>query len=47
MEAGRIVDTFGMRLGYDTQQPDAVQAYLQAKIRGMPTWIIIPQDQWP
>ena len=47
MEAGRIVDAFGMRKGYTIQQSDAVQAYLQAKIRGKPTWVIIPQDQWP
>ena len=47
MEAGRLVDAFGMRKGYTIQQSDAVQAYLQAKIRGKPTWAIIPQDQWP
>jgi len=47
MEAGRIVDAFGMRPGNDIQQSDAAQAYLQAKIRGKPTWVIIPQDQWP
>ena len=40
MEAGRIVDAFGMRPGYDIQQSDAVQAYLQAKIRGEPTWLL-------
>ena len=47
MEAGRIVDAFGMRHGYMIQQSDAAQAYLQAKIRGKPTWVVIPQDQWP
>ena len=45
MEAGRIIDAFGMRPDYDIQQSDAVQAYLQAKIRGKPTWIIIPQNR--
>ena len=34
MEAGRLVDIFVLRLDYDIQQSDAVQAYLQAKIRG-------------
>ena len=34
MEAGRLVDIFGLRPDYDIQQSDAVQAYLQAKIRG-------------
>ena len=44
MEVGRLVDTFGLRPRYDTQQSDAVQAYLQAKIRGKPTWISLPRD---
>ena len=47
MEAGRLVDIFGLRLEYDIQQSDAVQAYLQAKIRGKPTWVLLPRDQWP
>ena len=47
MEAGRIVDASGMRQRYTIQQSDAVQAYLQAKIRGKPTWVVIPQGQWP
>ena len=47
MEAGRLVDAYGLRHGFDIQQSDAVQAYLQAELRGNPTWIAIPQDQWP
>ena len=46
MEAGRLVDAFGLRPSYEIQQSDAVQAYLQAKIRGKPTWILLPRDQW-
>ena len=47
MDAGRLVDAFGLRRGFDIQQPDAAQAYLQAEIRGKPTWVLLPQDQWP
>ena len=43
MEAGRLVDKFGLRPNYETQQPDAAQAYLRAKLRGKPMWI---RDQW-
>ena len=46
MEAGRLVDIFGLRPDYDIQQSDAAQAYLQAKIRGKPTWVLLPRDQW-
>ena len=46
MEAGRLVDAFGLRPSYAIQQYDAVQAYVQAKIRGKPTWILLPRDLW-
>ena len=46
MEAGRLVDIFGLRIDYDIQQSDAVQAYRQAKIRRKPTWALVPRDQW-
>jgi len=46
IEAGRLVDSFGLRPGYEIQQSDAVQAYLQARIRGKPTWVLLPRDQW-
>ena len=39
MEAGRLVDAYGLRDGYAIQQSDAVQAYLRAGIRGRPTWV--------
>ena len=47
MDAGRLVVAFGMRPNYDIQQSGTVQAYLQAKTRGKPTWILLPRDQWP
>jgi hypothetical protein len=36
MEAGRLVDAYGLRHGFDMQQSDAIQAYLQAELRGAP-----------
>ena len=36
MEAGRLVDAYGLREGYDRQQCDAVQAYVRAERRGEP-----------
>jgi hypothetical protein len=45
MEAGRLVDSFGLRPGYEIQQSDAVQAYLQVRLRGKPTWVLLPRDQ--
>ena len=47
MEAGRVVDAYALREDYDAQHSDAAQAYLQAEIRGRPTWVLLPQDQWP
>ena len=47
MEAGRVVDAFGLQPGYSIQQSDAVQAYLQAELRGNETWVLLPRDQWP
>ena len=47
MEARRFVRAFGLRPNYEIQLSDAAQAYLQAKIRGKPTWILLPRDQWP
>ena len=43
MEAGRLVDAFGLRPRYDIQQSDAAQAYLQARLRGKSTWILLPK----
>ena len=29
------------------QQSDADQAYIQASLKGTPTWVALPPDQWP
>ena len=47
MEAGRVVDSYGLRTDYSIEQSDAIQAYLQGELRGRDTWILLPPDQWP
>ena len=59
MEAAKAADTYGLLEGNETEQCDAVQAYIQAKLGGkllggatslddMPqTWVRLPREQWP
>ena len=46
-QAGCVVNAFVPREGYDLEQLDAAQAYLLARLRGIPTWVMAPRDQWP
>ena len=47
MEAGKSVDAYGTQPGFVVQQNDGVQAYTQATMRGVDTWVEIPNDRWP
>jgi len=47
MEAARCGDAYGLLPGHAVQQSDAEQAYTQAWLRGTPTWVRLPRDQWP
>ena len=47
MEAGKAVDAYGSQPGYITQQNDGVQAYTQALMQGVETWVELPVDRWP
>ena len=47
MEAGKSVDAYGSQPGFTVQQNDGVQAYTQATMRGVDTWVEIPNDRWP
>ena len=47
MQAGKSCDTWGLNHGHTIQQADAVQAYVQAKLKGDPTWVRLPREQWP
>ena len=47
MEAGKAVDAYGSQPGFSTQQADGKQAYTQALMKGVETWVEIPRDRWP
>jgi len=47
MEAGKSVDAFGSQPGHVTQQNDGAQAYTQALMEGIETWVELPVDRWP
>ena len=47
MEAGKSVDAYGSQPGHITQQNDGVQAYTQALMEGIETWVELPVDRWP
>ena len=46
-EASRWVDFLGCHDGWDVQMADAVQAYIQATLRGTPCWIELPPEAVP
>ena len=43
-EASRWADFLGCHDGWDVQMADAVQAYIQATLRGTPCWIELPPE---
>jgi len=47
LQAMKCVDAYGAFPGNATQQCDAEQAYIQAKLKGTPTWVRLPKEHWP
>ena len=47
MQAGKVVDAYGLQEGYDIQQADAEAAYTQCELKGTETWVRLPEDRWP
>jgi hypothetical protein len=47
MLAARIADFVALLPGCSGEVADAVRAYIQAKLTGVPTWIRIPREEWP
>ena len=47
MEAGKAVDAYGSQPGHTAEQNDGAQAYTQALMEGIETWVEIPRDRWP
>ena len=46
-EASRWADFLGCHDGWDVKMADAVQAYIQATLRGTPCWIELPPEAVP
>ena len=47
LEASCAVDAYGCIEGHTIEQADAEQAYVQAVVKGTPTYVRIPKHQWP
>ena len=47
MEAGKALDAYGSMPGNRTSQGDGKQAYTQALMQGILTWIRLPRNRWP
>ena len=46
-QAGKFADVYGALKGHSCEQGDASQAYVQAELTGLETWIALPQEAWP
>ena len=47
MQASKAADLYGSFEGHIVEQADAKQAYTQAKLKGVPTWVRLPKEKWP
>ena len=45
-DASRWADYYGCLPGNDVQMADAIQAYIQAKLSGVPCWVELPDEAW-
>ena len=45
-DASRWADYYGCLPGNDVQVADAIQAYIQAKLSGVPCWVELPDEAW-
>jgi hypothetical protein len=45
MAAGKMIDLVGLFPGYKLTQADAMQAYIQSRLRGTPTYIWLPKER--
>ena len=47
MQAAKHLDAYGLLPGHATQLADAESAYTQSRLKGTPTWVRMPREQWP
>ena len=45
LDASRAVDAYGAAPGHVIEVADAEQAYVQAEMKGTPTWVCLPPEQ--
>ena len=45
LEASCAADAYGCLEGHTIEQADAEQAYVQADMKGAPTWVCLPPEQ--
>ena len=45
-DASRWADYYGCLPGNDVQMADAIHAYIQAKLSGVPCWVELPDEAW-
>ena len=45
-DSARWADFYGCLPGNDVQMADAIQAYLQAVLTGVPCWVELPKEAW-
>ena len=47
MAAAKFADFHGMLPGHDLEAADVTSAYLQAELKGIPTFVTLPTHRWP
>ena len=45
-DSARRADFYGCLPGNDVQMADAIQAYIQAVLTGVPCWVELPKEAW-
>ena len=45
-DSARWADFYGCLPGNDVQMADAIQAYIQAVLTGVPCWVELPKEAW-
>ena len=47
MEASKTADFYGCQQGHTIEVADAEQAYVQAEMKGLPTYVALPYEEVP
>ena len=47
MEAAKAADVYSLLPGHSGQTADGDMAYIQARLEGTETWVLLPRHRWP